>query len=763
MLLLVESLLTPGQLLASDITASSNASLTGRILEEGLDDFGVEGVRVCLASSEQCTATKEDGSFLITNLPPEGDILLSLQATDYRSRQVLVPHDRRHLPLLVTMQWSGEAPLSVTVVATRTRPETASTTRLSPEEIASAPHRNAEEILRQVPGLTLVQHGSEGKGHQFFLRGFDAVHGADLEIRLDGIHLNEWSNIHAQGYLDLAILLPEMIQEVVVTKGPFTLDQGAFGMAGTVDYQTGIPVEELGWRASYTASTTNRHRLFAGYSPPSGHGERFVGLELMHDDGFGRNRQIDRATFNSRLRLLDTDHGSTLYMTVLAHHAMFDLPGTLRNQDVIAGDVDFYDAYDPLSEGTSTRTITALHYERTRASQRLRVTGYTGYRRLDLLENFTGYLLDPVHGDRKRQRQRTLSFGVSATHEARLNASLSLRSALGLRGDAFTQREQNVGRALDLVATRRDLEAAQLIAHLLTGARWTPRDTLRLDAGARLDTIHVTTRDLLDARSTHRGTILVASPRVSARWTASKALRLFLAYGHGFRPPEARAFSSFEPNRGGLGDEEIAPATDAPDVTTSKAAEAGARWDVNPWLALSASSFLTLIERESIFDHVSGLNLELHGTRRLGTEFVIHTKPAPWLTLSADLTLTDARFMSSGHRVPFAPWLVSGLRGTLTPGDRLRSGIRLLAVAPRPLPHGATGSTYLMTDLTLGYHFEHLHLDLAIENLFDQRMREGEYHYASRWSPDEPLSEIPALHMSAAPPFNARLTLGVLF
>ena len=97
----------------------------------------------------------------------------------------------------------------------------------------------------------LVQHGSEGKGHQFFLRGFDAIHGADLLVRVGGVPWNEWSNIHAQGYLDLGIVIPEVIQSIRVRKGPFALDDGAFAMAGSVDFDLGVP-ETTGGRPSRT-------------------------------------------------------------------------------------------------------------------------------------------------------------------------------------------------------------------------------------------------------------------------------------------------------------------------------------------------------------------------------------------------------------------------------------------------------------------------------------------------------------------------------
>ena len=128
-----------------------------------------------------------------------------------------------------------------------------------------------------------------------------------------------------------------------------------------------------------------------------------------------------------------------------------------------------------------------------------------------------------------------------------------------------------------------------------------------------------------------------------------------------------------------------------------------------------------------------------------------------------DLTLVDARFSSSGKRIPLAPWLVSELRAIIGQLRGFQAGFRMITVAPRPLPHEATGATLLMTDATLGYVWNHLHLNLELENILNRRLREGKYHDASARRPNERRSELPTLHTTAGPPFNVRLTLKALF
>ncbi|MGB1275611.1 MAG: TonB-dependent receptor plug domain-containing protein, partial [Nannocystaceae bacterium] len=267
------------------------------VVGEVVDEAGqpVAGVVVEVEGGKIRATTQADGSFALTNVPP-GHLHLIIQNPEFKPVRFEIPATGRNQPLVLRLRRSDESTFSVKVVASREQPATASSIELRPRDITAAPRRNAEEVLRQVPGLTLVQHGSEGKGHQILLRGFDTIHGSDFEVTLDGIPLNEWSNVHAQGYLDLGLVIPEAIGSVAVTKGPFTLDQGAFAMAGSADYRLRIPQSERGWRASYTAGSTNRHRLVAGFARPDNEDPGFLLVEATHDDGFGQNRGIDNVT-----------------------------------------------------------------------------------------------------------------------------------------------------------------------------------------------------------------------------------------------------------------------------------------------------------------------------------------------------------------------------------------------------------------------------------------------------------------------------------
>jgi hypothetical protein len=53
-------------------------------------------------------------------------------------------------------------------------------------------HPRPADILRVVPGMFVNQHAGGGKANQYFLRGFDADHGTDVSLSVDGVR-STWS------------------------------------------------------------------------------------------------------------------------------------------------------------------------------------------------------------------------------------------------------------------------------------------------------------------------------------------------------------------------------------------------------------------------------------------------------------------------------------------------------------------------------------------------------------------------------------------
>src|SRR5690554_3643300 len=119
------------------------------------------------------------------------------------------------------------APLRQSQTSVSAPPE-AATFRVRPQATTTARAQSVEDLLRDAPGIFLLRHASEGKGAQYFVRGFDAQHGTDLELTLDGVPLNLDSHIHGHGYIDLSWLPKDALAEFQYRGGNYDLRQGPF-------------------------------------------------------------------------------------------------------------------------------------------------------------------------------------------------------------------------------------------------------------------------------------------------------------------------------------------------------------------------------------------------------------------------------------------------------------------------------------------------------------------------------------------------------
>jgi hypothetical protein len=622
---------------------------------------------------------------------------------------------------------------------------------VSARALELTPRKNADDLLRVVPGLYTSQHGSEGKGQQFFLRGFDAVHGADVSIRVGGIPLNEMSNVHGQGYIDLGFLPPEAVAGITSRKGPFDLEQGWFATAGSIDLELGVAAR--GRRVGYEVGTTNRHRLVVVDAPEGGPTGQFLAADVMHDDGYGRDRGTDHGTVLGqtelgvgRLRLRPMFAGSW---------ARFGEPGVVPLDDISSGYFDRMDAPAGDLGGRSERLLSGLGASWQRGRDELVASSHLGWRGLRIDENFTGFLESEL-GDGRRQTHRAVTGGARLAWRRQLAPGLRLLAGAELIRDQIRQGEQRVGAAGEIWREERALEAATSSAGAWAGLA-ARRGRFVATGGARVDAMAVDATDRLDPMRSGAGVVAAVSPRIAIAWRDDR-FALSAAVGRGQRPPEARAFTQ-RASREGM--ETTAYDGGEADITTADAVELGAELRGGA-VAAGATGFATWIDRESIFDHLSGVSALRDGSRRLGVEAYVEARPRPYLALRADVTAVDARFAVTGNPVPGAPRLLGSVEARL---DRKpwAAGLAGRFLGPRPLIHGATAAASTVLDAVGSWTSGRWTLALQIDNLLATDWNEGEYHFASHWDLSAPRSELPRVHVSPGRPFGARLGATVQF
>lgn len=645
----------------------------------------------------------------------------------------------------------AEPPIVVEVAAERPRPRSATETTLDRPVLEAAPHKTAADLLAAAPGVHLAQHGGEGKAFQIFYRGFDAVHGQDLEIWAGGAPVNDVSNLHGQGYADLNFLMPEIVRELRVAPGSYDPRQGDFAVAGSMDLALGLA--EPGFVAKATAGQFASRRWFMAYRPAAAIEDTFAAFEAYATDGFGPARAARRL---SGVAQASYDLGGLrARLLVQGYAGRFDSAGVLRLADVDGGAVDRFATYDPRQGGDASRTSAVLEITSARDRERWSVAPYVVVRSMTLRSDFTGFLLDPVNGDTALQQNDAVTLGMNARYRhplGWLSARDALEAGVSVRSDGVTQSQRRVS-ALDGHVTKVDVDAR---VRATDAAGWVdlaiyPVKRVALRGGARVDGLFYGVTDQAGAAN---GAARAAAgahvgPKATVDVHVAPGLAAVASAGQGFRSPQARS----------LANGETTPFTQVTSL------EAGLRW-ASDGLRATAAAFRTLLSDDLVFDQATARNEHVPGTARTGAAVDFVASPVDWFVSSASFTYTRAVFRASqgafveGTLLPYAPEVVARADVAVTPTITelwrrpltARVGLGATFLGLRPLPYGETGRDSLVVDATASARLREAEIGVDVFNLLDAKVFDGEYVFASTFARGGAPSLVPERHVTVGAP-----------
>ncbi|MFB1484367.1 TonB-dependent receptor [Corallococcus sp. RDP092CA] len=639
-----------------------------------------------------------------------------------------------------------------------TRPaQSAAEVTLGRDLLDTAPRTNATDVLRIVPGLVASQHSGEGKAQQLFLRGFDALHGQDVELNVGGLPVNEVSHIHALGYADTNFIVPELVQSLEVTEGSYRAFQGDFAVAGTVRMDLGA--REQGVEFAGTLGQFNTRRLVVTVRPGEDPGT-FAAAELGESHGFGPQRGYGRATLLAQANM-DLGHGLSARVLGSSYFTRFDSPGVVREDDLEAGRSTFYSGSFDRQGGTASRHQLLLGVDLPReGTARTRLEGFGILSDLRLRNNFTGYRVDD-RGDGLEQTNDGTTLGLRVEHRRQVtlfDRPVALELGLGGRRDGIHQTQRRY-RETDgtFFAAEVDADITQTDVWGYAEARL-PVGRWAFRLGGRADALGVEVFDALafqdpryyDGQGYSRSAFGVHwGAKAGIEYALTDTWALFASYGDGFRSPQARSLSEGE---------------QAPFVNVH-GAELGTRRD-GERLSVQASVFGSQVADDFFFDHTVGTTVFTGETLRTGISAALQARPLEGVTAALSATVANATVTKTDAKLPYFAPLVAradiGWEKPLLAIDSLLSlGTGLTLIGPRPLPYDEYSHAVFLADVQAALRRGALALRLDVKNLLNTRWRDGEFVYSSRFDPAAQPSLVPARHFTAGSPRMASLTLEV--
>jgi len=764
--------------IAPPLQAQSAGILTGRVFDQ--TQALIPGVSVELLSVDskalQTTLTAGDGSYRFENVPI-GQAELTFRLINFSTvRRMLAISGGINQPVDVTLLVSSSADITVTTpltfrnLADLENPAenivgvaaASSEGAITAAQLDVRPIMRPGEILETVPGMIVSQHSGEGKANQYYLRGFNLDHGSDFATTIAGIPANLPTHAHGHGYTDSNFLIPELVSGLQFRKGPYFAEDGDFSAAGAanINYfnQLDRPLLIIG------GGEDQWGRFLGAASPRLGNGHLLGALELEHGNGpWVQPEHLHKV--NGVLRYSQGDSRTGFSITGMGYSSNWNATDQVADRAITNGLISRFGSLDPSDHGRTFRYSISGDAQWSGRRSSTRATAYVLRYGLNLFSNFTYYLDDPVNGDQFEQEDRRWVTGGQITHRrlARLG-SFNVQSAFGanLRHDAIG----NVALYHAVNGQRRDAVRTDSVGQTSVGVfgqseiEWTRK--LRTTFGLRGDVNHFNVKSDNPLNS-GLDTTGIVSPKLGAVLGPWKSTEFYANAGLGFHSNDARgATISVDPATGD-------PVDRVTPLVRARAAELGARTVAIRGMQSTVSLWTLDFDSELVFVGDAGTTEAGRPSRRSGVEISNYMHPHPWVTLDFDLSLSRARFKDSdpaGNRIPGSlDCVISG--GFAVDPPEGRSGpvgsLRLRYFGPRPLieNNSVSSKTTSLVNGELGYKFSRYLLVGQIFNLFDRKVSDIDYFYASRL-PGE-AAGVEDIHTHPALPRTFRLTLQVRF
>jgi outer membrane receptor protein involved in Fe transport len=658
---------------------------------------------------------------------------------------------------------------------TARRPFTAaSSSTVRDQDFLLRPHPRPADILQVVPGFYTVQHAGGGKANQYFLRGFDADHGTDVALLVDGVPVNMVSHGHGQGYADLNWIIPELIERVEVRKGTYFAQDGDFATAGAVNLVTRRNFESSQVTLGGGSFNTLRGMFIAapeveGWSP-------VVAGQVYGTNGpFQSPEKLERYSLFTKVTRQLSER-STLSLALTSYGSGWNASGQIPLREVLAGRLDRFATVNPTEGGNSQRhSAYATWRTLTQDDGEVNVLAYAVQYRLNLYSDFTFFSRDPVNGDMIEQNDRRTMLGFNASYRFRREwGGIAFDTTLGTQ-----LRTDNIDNGLSYAVARERLDTVvdtniregSLGLYAQEDITFTP--WLRAVLGLRADAFGFDVDDHLEdlaAPGTKTSGVEQASrlsPKASLVLSPLPNTDLYVNYGHGFHSNDARGVVRLP--------EPVTP------LTRARGYEVGARTRLFDRLDLAGSVFRLDLDSELVWVGDEGTTEARGATRRQGLEAEARLKVLPWLFADADATLSRATYVQNagnGDAVALAPTLIlaGGVSARHPSGVYGRLGVLHLGDRPATEDRFLVAEGFTRVDVTLGYRSSWYEVNVGVQNLLNTQWREAQFANVSRLPSESscPEGTRPAgepgafegcedLHFTPGAPFNLQASASFFF
>jgi outer membrane receptor for Fe3+-dicitrate len=749
------------------IALAHNATLSGTVFSS-YNGQPMAGATVSLKGTDSVTTTNAAGYFEFKEIPARDYTLLVERKGYYTIERTvdLKPEQELKLsiyvyPELITL------PEATTLVARNT--QAASSEVISGADLLTRPRNTAQDMLRLVPGLFIAQHAGGGKAEQIFVRGFDCDHGTDVATFVDGLPVNMPSHGHGQGYADLHFLIPETVNKMEISKGPYKAQYGNFATGAAVQFKTYDSLERNLATVEFSNTPTNRAfsgtrvALMAGIPTGTSKLSSYVAAEYAYAPGyFKNNAQFHRYNLFGKVKAY-LSSSTSLTFSASGFGASWNASGQVPDRAVNDGTISRFGSIDPTEGGTTQRQNFNLQLQHFHNNRQLNMQVFVSRYRFKLFSNFTFFARDSMNGDEIEQDDARTVVGFNTTygiynHLGKINTKTTV--GIGYRTDI-------IDNALWFAAARKRLapsQQARVFENSMNG--WIKQDFeftpwFHADVAARFDYFLFDVDDKLPTDTLHQNYSginyqVLPGYKLNLVFTPVKNLQLFINSGIGYHSNDARG---------------VVRNASTHLLPAAYGNELGAEVNIANRAVISLALWSLENTSELVYIGDEGTTEDNGSSRRYGMDVSTRIQILKWLVFDADFTIARSVFTSkvfgkrlaTDYYVPLSPFITSTAGLTLRHKTGIRASLRYRYMHNRPAneDNSIVARGYCVVDAGIGYERSKYALNLTVENLLNTKWNEAQFATESRLRQEE--APVDELHYTPGTPVALKLAFSYFF
>ena len=717
-------------LLFLNIFSFAQILISGEIIDE-TSKQPIEGASITLLPNNITVISDANGKFNFKNILFKEHKTLQINTIGYSSKNVSVEDLKKSKIILLVQK---QVQLQDINIVSNTNGDHYKI--ISKTDITMRGVNNSQEVLRIIPGIVIGQHQGGGKAEQIFLRGFDADHGTDFRLDVDGMPINMSSHAHGQGFADSHFIIPETIESVNFKKGPYAANKGDFNTTGSVDFITKNSL--LNNQVKLEAGMFNTYRALGMFNLLNKKNKdkqqswyvtseyRYSDAYFVHPQNFNRFNLFTK--FNGKI-----SNKSSLIISATTFWSAWKASGQIPDRAVAKGIIGFYGALDPNEGGVVYRTnanaqiITSLNN-----GDVLKNQVYYSNAHFDLHTNFTFFLKDTINGDEIRQQEERKLFGYNGSYVHNRdagNVKIATEAGLNIRTDLTSNSALSHTKNRYTLLNRIKLgDISQWDIAPYISKTFTFSKRFSLNAGLRYDQFYFKYNNKLAEDTTlpgigiYKGNANTFSPKLNIYYHLNDHTQFYLTSGKGFHSNDARAVVLENSKH-------ILPSAYGSDL--------GVIFKPFPKIIVNAALWYIYLQQEFTYNGDGGDANFNDKTIRKGFDVTLRYQPKTALYFDLDINYAHGRVVGQPEGqnfIPLAPVWTSTGGVTYTTKNGFNGSFRYRFVGDRPgnQNYSLTTEGYFVTDAVLNYTKPKYEIGLVVNNVFNTKWKETQFETLTR-------------------------------